>query len=245
MLLNEKGYQAMSLLPSVSVILNVKNGAQYLEESLRSVLAQDHRPCEILVLDDGSTDETESIARRFAADGARFIANHPPLGIAGCRNLGIQLARGELLAFTSHDDIWVSHKLSRQAERFAARPELDYCIALVRPFLDRSIAAPPAGFRPELVGADVPGYLPETLVARPRAFERAGNFDTSFPQADDTEWFARARQLGLAMEMIDEVLVHKRLHGNSTTYNTARARQWRREILRIVKQTLERRRTLQ
>jgi glycosyltransferase involved in cell wall biosynthesis len=235
----------MSLLPSVSVILNVKNGAQYLEESLRSVLAQDHRPCEILVLDDGSTDETESIARQFAADGARFIANHPPLGIAGCRNRGIQMARGELLAFASHDDIWVPHKLSTQAECLMRQPELDYCIALVRPFLDRSIAAPPAGFRPELVGADVPGYLPETLVARPRAFERAGYFDGSFQQADDTEWYARARDVGLKMEVIDEVLVYKRLHGNSITYSAARARQLRREILRIVKQTLERRRTLQ
>jgi glycosyltransferase involved in cell wall biosynthesis len=195
-------------------------------------------------LDDESTDETESIARQFAADGARFIANHPPLGIAGSRNLGIQLARGELLAFTSHDDIWVSHKLSRQAERFAAQPELDYCIALVRPFLDPNIAAPPVGFRSELVGADVPGYLIETLIARPRVFERAGYFDTSFRQADDTAWYARARDAGLKIEVIDEVLVHKRLHGNSTTYSAARARQSRRELLRVVKQTLERRRTL-
>ena len=235
----------MSLLPSVSVILNVKNGAQYLEESLRSVLAQDHRPCEILVLDDESTDETESIARKFLSQRVRFISNHSPLGISSSRNLGIHLARGELLAFTSHDDIWVPHKLRKQAERFAARRELDYCIAPVRPFLDRSIVAPPTGFRPELVGADVPGYLAETLVARPRAFERAGNFDTSFPQGEDTEWYARARQLGLEMEMIDEVLVHKRLHGNSTTYSVARARQWRREILRVAKKTLELRRTLE
>src|SRR5437899_7076720 len=178
----------MRLLPSVSVILSVKNGAQYLEESLRSVLAQDHRPCEILVLDDRSTDETESITRPFATDGVRFIANRSPLGIAGSRNAGIQLAGGQLLAFASHDDIWVPHKLRKQAERFSARPELDYCIALVRPFLDRSIAAPPAGFRPELIDADIPGYLPETLVARPRAFECAGDFDTSFSQGDDTEW---------------------------------------------------------
>ena len=54
----------MNSLPSVSVILAVKNGAQYLEESLRSVLAQDHRPYEVLVVDDESTDETES--RGFA-----------------------------------------------------------------------------------------------------------------------------------------------------------------------------------
>src|SRR5438445_457916 len=81
--------QRLSLPPSVSVIIAVKNGDQYLEESLRSVLAQDHRPCEILVLDDESTDETESIARQFAKYGVRFIGNHPPLGIAGSRNLGI------------------------------------------------------------------------------------------------------------------------------------------------------------
>jgi glycosyltransferase involved in cell wall biosynthesis len=235
----------MSLLPSVSVIIPVKNGAQYLGDSLRSILAQDHPACEILVLDNESTDGTESIARRFATNDLRFIVNHPPLNMAGSLNRGIQLARGELLAFNSHDDIWVPHKLRKQAERFAARPELDYCIALVRPFLDRSITAPPAGFRPELIGANVPGYLPETLVARPRAFERAGNFDISFSQGDDTEWFARARQLGLKMEMIDEVLVHKRLHGNNTTYSAARAQQWRREILRVAKKTLELRRTLQ
>ena len=235
----------MSLLPSVSVILNVKNGAQYLEESLQSVVNQDHRPCEILVVDNESTDETESIARKFLSQRVRFISNHPPLAISSSRNLGIQLAGGQLLAFTSHDDIWVSHKLRKQAERFAARPELDYCIALVRPFLDRSITVPPPGFRPELVGADVPGYLSETLVARPRAFERAGYFDPSFSQGEDTEWFARARQLGLEMEMVDEVLVHKRLHTNNITYSAARAQHWRREILRVAKKTLELRRTLE
>jgi glycosyltransferase involved in cell wall biosynthesis len=235
----------MNPLPSVSVIVAVKNGAQYLEESLLSVVSQDHRPCEILVLDDQSTDETESIVRRFAADGVRFIQNHPPLGIAGSLNLGIRLARGELVAFTSHDDVWVPRKLHKQADRFAARPELDYCITLVRPFLDSGMTTTPAGFRTELVGADVPGYLIETLVARPRAFERAGYFDTSFRQAEDTDWYARTRQLGLEMEMIEEVLVHKRLHENSTTYNANRAEQGRRALLQIVKQTLEGRRKIQ
>jgi glycosyltransferase involved in cell wall biosynthesis len=235
----------MSFLPPVSVIVAVKNGAQYLEESLRSVLAQDHRPCEILVLDDESTDETESIVQQFVAESVRFIVNHPPLGIAGSLNLGIQLARGELLAFTSHDDIWVSHKLRKQGECLLARPDLDYCIALVRPFLDSSIAAPPSGFPSELLGADVPGYVGETLVARRRAFERAGYFDISFRQAFDTEWYARARDVGLEMEMIDEVLVHKRVHGNNVTYSAARARQLRQELIHLVKQTLERRRTLQ
>jgi glycosyltransferase involved in cell wall biosynthesis len=234
----------MNVLPSVSVILPVKNGAKYLEESLRSVVAQDHPPCEVLVLDNGSTDQTELITRKFAADGVRFLANRPPLGIAGSWNVGIQLASGELLAFTSHDDIWVSHKLRKQAECLVAQPELDYCIALVRTFLDSTITAPPPGFPPELLGAAVPGYLPETLMARHRAFERAGYFDCSFLQ-EDTEWYVRARDAGLRMTVVEEVLVHKRLHGNSTTYSVARVRQWRHDMLRIVNKTLERRRTLE
>ena len=234
----------MSGLPSVSVILPVKNGAQYLEESLRSVLAQDHKPYEIIVLDNESTDETESIARQFAADGVRFIENHPPLSIAGSFNLGIQLACGELLAFTSHDDIWVSHKLRKQAECLVAQPQLDYCIALVRTFLDSIIKAPPPGFPSELLGAAVPGYLPEALVARRRAFERVGYFDSSFLQ-EDTEWYVRARDAGLKMTVVEEVLVHKRLHANSTTYSAVRAHQWRQDMLRIVKKTMERRRIQQ
>jgi len=124
-----------------------------------------------------------------------------------------------------------------------AQPELDYCISLVRPFLDRSITAPPPGFPSELLGVDVPGYVIETLVARRRAFQRAGDFDRSFPQGEDTEWYVRTRHLGLRMKLIEEVLVHKRLHGNSTTYSSARARQWRVSALRIVKHALERRRT--
>jgi glycosyltransferase involved in cell wall biosynthesis len=235
----------MSLLPSVSVIIPVKNGALYLGESLQSVIAQDYPPCEILVLDNESTDETESIARQFATEGVRVIKNQPALSIAGSRNLGIQLTRGELLAFTDHDDLWVPHKLRRQAECLLGQPDLDYCIALVRPFLDSSITAPPPGFPSELLEVAVPGYLTQTLVARRRAFERAGYFDCSFQQADDTEWYVRARDLGLKMEMINEVLVHKRLHGNNVTYNAARAGRWRHEILRTVKGTLERRRTLQ
>jgi glycosyltransferase involved in cell wall biosynthesis len=235
----------MSSLPSVSVVVPVKNGAQFLEESLRSVVLQDHRPSEVLVLDDESTDETESIVRQFTTEGVRFIANHPPLGIAGSLNLGIQLARGELMAFTSHDDVWVSHKLRKQAECLAAQPELDYCIGLVRAFLDSSITVPPHGFPSELLGADVPGYVIETLVARRRAFERAGYFDRSFRQGEDTEWYARARHVGLKMKVINELLVHKRLHGNSTTYSAARAQQWRVALLRVVKQALEQRRTLE
>jgi hypothetical protein len=104
---------------------------------------------------------------------------------------------------------------------------------------------PPAGFPSALLGADVPGYLTETLVAWPRAFERAGYFDCSLGQTDDTEWYARARDVGLKMEIIDEVLVQKRVHDSNITYSAARARQWRHEILRVVKKTLERRRIQQ
>src|SRR5438552_19012057 len=127
------------------------------------------------------------------------------------------------MAFTSHDDIWVAHKLRKQAECLMAEPELDYCIGLVRAFLDRSITVPPPGLPSELLGVDVPGYLIETLLARRRALERAGYFHRSFRQAEDTEWYARARHVGFKRTVLDEVLVHKRLQGNSTTHTASPA----------------------
>ncbi|HXM74481.1 MAG TPA: glycosyltransferase family A protein, partial [Chthoniobacterales bacterium] len=164
-------------LPFVSVILAVKNGAKFLRESLESVLRQSHAPLEIIVLDDQSIDETRAIVENVDSAKIRYICNDPQLGIAGSRNHGIELAKGELLAFTSHDDIWLPEKLSRQYECFARDPALDVCLSHVRCFVDPHETVPPQSFPKDLVEKDVPGWVIETLVARRSAFERAGFFD--------------------------------------------------------------------
>ena len=224
------------------MIIAVKNGAKYLRESLDSVLKQDHPAVEILVLDDQSTDDTRAIVEKFQLPNIRFILNEPELGIAGSRNLGIALAKGDLLAFTSHDDIWLPQKLRVQCECFARDPGLECCLTHVRCFVDPNEKAPQS-FPKELIDTDVPGWVIETLVARRTAFQRAGPFDEKFAQADDTEWYARAQRMGLSILMLPEALVRKRLHAGSVTYGQERAETGRRELLEIARRSIAGQRT--
>jgi glycosyltransferase involved in cell wall biosynthesis len=232
---------ASETLPTVSVILPVKNGAAYLESALESVVAQTHRPLEVLVLDDHSTDATGEITGRFAQYGVQFIPNPPCSGAAALRNFGVALALGELIAFHAHDDLWEPEKLRIQAAFLRDRPEILFCITHVRCFVDPG-QEPPRGLSPERIGIDVPGYLPESLLARRAAFERVGLFDTTMKQGEDTDWYVRARDLGAPMAVLPECLLHKRLHATTTTYGAGRTDLLQRQLVQVARRTLERKR---
>ncbi len=203
-------------LPTVSVILPVKNGAQYMEESLRSVVDQVYRPMEILVFDHVSSEATPEIANSFC--GVRYFSTDPELSIAASRNIGISLAGGQLIAFASADDLWAPEKLWIQAECFQRDPELEFCLAHVRYFLDGEGTSVPAGLPKEIIERDLPGWLPETLVARRSTFERVGHFDESLRLADGADWLSRAQDLGAPWTMLGETLVLKRLPRGNIIY---------------------------
>ena len=100
----------------VSVIMPVYNAAATLEKSVASVLAQSHRNLELLAIDDGSGDDSPTLLARFAASDARVRVMHMPAngGVAAARNLGLEAARGNYIAFVDSDDGWLPHKLARQ-----------------------------------------------------------------------------------------------------------------------------------
>ncbi len=107
---------------TVSVIMPVYNCAAYVEEAVRSVLSQTERSLELLVIDDGSTDNTFTIVERLAAEDARVIALKNPenMGVARTRNRGLDMARGEFIAFLDGDDRWHPEKLEEQIARMQA-----------------------------------------------------------------------------------------------------------------------------
>src|SRR5262249_56640124 len=98
--------------PLVSVIVTTYNQSVYIGQTLQSVFGQDYSPFEVVVVNDGSTDDTEKQIEPFK-DRIKYIyqANQ---GVAGSRNTGVQNARGELIAFLDGDDIWENNKLSIQ-----------------------------------------------------------------------------------------------------------------------------------
>jgi glycosyltransferase involved in cell wall biosynthesis len=206
----------MSQLPLVSVVIAVRDGERYLREAIDSVLAQRYEPYEIVVVDGDSSDRSREIAG--AVPGVRVV-RQAGRGIANAYNEGIAAARGELLAFLSHDDLWAPDKLERQAGLMAARPELEYTIAMARYFLEDG-CAPPPGFRRDLLDRDVVGCMMETLVARRAVFDRVGRFDESFEIGEDADWYARAKDHGAVSAVVPDVLLRKRVHGVNLSLNS-------------------------
>jgi glycosyltransferase involved in cell wall biosynthesis len=115
----------------VSVVIPAYNAAATLDETLRSVRSQTHRALEIIVVDDGSVDDTREIAQRHAAVDDRVqVVTQANAGLAASRNAGWMRARSELIAFIDADDLWAPTKIERQLERLRAGGErigLVYC----------------------------------------------------------------------------------------------------------------------
>jgi glycosyltransferase involved in cell wall biosynthesis len=205
------------VLPSVTVILIVRNGAAFIAQALESVFQSRLKPVEILVIDGGSTDGTAQIAGQFPL--TRVVPQDSG-GIPNAYNLGIGLAQGELIAFISHDDLWQPGKLDRQVELMRQNPELQFTVAMVEHFLEPGMAVPP-GFRRELLEQPVAGFIMEALVARKAVFDTVGRFDPSFKVGEDTDWFARAKDMGVAHAVLSDVVVRKRVHDANSSLNTA------------------------
>jgi len=222
---------------SVSVVVAVRNGERYLAEALESILAGELLPSEILVVDGGSTDRSVRIAEAFPS--VRVVAQKGS-GIANAYNQGIQEARGDLLAFLSYDDRWDSRKLALQIRHMEAHGECDCVVSRVRHFLEPG-ETPPEGFRRNLLDEDRPAFIMETLLARRRVFERVGGFDPSFTVAEDVDWFARAKDAGVRIDVLPDVLVQKRVHSANTSLN---ARDNDAQLLRAARASVRRKRLL-
>ena len=102
----------------VTVIMPAYNAASYIEAAIRSVMAQTHTAWELLVIDDGSSDDTCAIVERLAAEDARvrLLRNPQNCGVATTRNRGLELCTGAYAAFLDSDDVWHPEKLERQVQ---------------------------------------------------------------------------------------------------------------------------------
>src|SRR5262249_41272735 len=132
-------------------------------------------------------------------------------GVAAARNAGVGRARGAILAFLDQDDLWTPSKIRRQVSALQARPG-HVSLVSYQLFLDPGAAMPAWFARPELLESVQPGWGPSCMAFERATFERVGPFDPRFAQTSDMDWFARAKEKGVAFENIAEALVRRRLH---------------------------------
>ena len=214
--------------PAISVVIPSYNCAHYVTQAVDSALAQSVPVDEIIVVDNGSSDDTPQVLARYG-DRVRY-AFQPNRGISNARNRGISMARGELIAFLDADDVWLPEKLEKQLQCLAANPEAGLVHTDILHWDDRTgeLQHRPQG-RERFVGRCKREFFwhcrvhtSSVLVTR-RCLEAVGSFDESIPggYAEDLDLFQRiARQFALAF--VPEPLVHYRQHDHNATLNALR-----------------------
>ena len=217
--------------PLMSVIVPVHNGARFLRDAVDSILNQAWPRIEIIVVDDGSTDEIEQAVRELPVD-VRFLRQNNR-GAAAARNRGYREAAGDLIAFLDVDDFWPEGALDAMAERLLDA-DLDVAQGHGQTFRretegDQLVGDPNEAF-PYYIGA---------AVYRRSALEAVGLFDESLTFSEDTDWFARAREAGLATERLDQITLMVRRHETNMTRGKTLVEL---HALRVFKKVLDRRR---
>lgn len=191
--------------PAVSVVIPAYNAAWCVSKAIDSVLAQDFDDFEVIVVNDGSTDDTAPMLAAYG--GAIHVIDQPNGGMSSARNAGIRAARGELLAFLDADDWWLPAKLGKQVALMRARPDLGFCSceARVEDMQGRllNLWACPTWKEPFIAhlfgsGADVPGSC-SAVLARRSLVIAVGAFDETLQGAEDPDlWIRLAAVSGYA-----------------------------------------------
>jgi glycosyltransferase involved in cell wall biosynthesis len=186
----------------VSVIVPAFNAAQFLGDAVRSVLRQTWTAFELIIIDDGSTDDTGDIADRFASDDTRIAVIHQPnRGLSAARNAGMETSTGEVICFLDSDDMFLPGKLQKQVEFLELFPTCDLVFSdyyvgdgSLTPTWFESVQLPQMSVRDALIYAF--GFPPMSPLLRRRLVEATGLFDVSLTASEDWDYWIRASRHG-------------------------------------------------
>ena len=216
----------------VSVVIPCYNGGIYLNEAINSVLIQDYDSLELIVVDDGSTDESAAVASQYP--DVRLIRK-PHSGVGATLNVGVRHALGELFAFLDADDRWLPGKLALQVQILESDPGIDMVFGHIRQFRqsDRSGGA-------EILLSTQPGVSKCSLLIRRSAFLRVGYFAEDPALHDFVDWYARALEAGLRARVLPDIVAERRVHNQNMGRRDPGAQ--RQRYLNTIRATVARRR---
>lgn len=210
-------------MPKVSVIIPTYNRARYICRAINSVLNQTFTDYEIIIVDDGSTDNTREVLAQY---GNRIVyLSQSNKGISASRNRGISAAQGEYIAFLDSDDEWLPEKLTIQVDMLDKNERLGLACSRML-ILDSD--GKQRGYKPEErtgrnfrelieIGGDLPT---STVMTRKACFDKVGVFDETLPPMEDFEMWVRIASRYDIYMMPEKVLAYYYTHDHQITKNT-------------------------
>lgn len=184
-------------VPRVSVIIPTFNRAGYIEEAVRSVLSQAYRKLEVIVVDDGSTDDTERIIEAISDSRLHYVRQLKS-GRSKARNRALSIARGDYIAFLDSDDLYLPGKIELQVAYLDTHPAVKmiytsaYCIDAAGEMLEHKYEAAVSGMIYEKIAFFVPVTITlPTVMVRKEIFSHVGGFDENMDRFEDTDMWRR------------------------------------------------------
>jgi len=229
--------------PLLSVIIPAYNGEAFLTEAVDSIHRQNYDPLEIIIVDDGSTDDTARIAESFKDDVRYIYQAHHGRPAAG-RNRGVKESAGEVIGFLDQDDLWPANKLDLQIPHMVDESSLDVILGHTQML---HLSNQVDGKRTFAAMSKPVDYmlLSSALFKKP-VFGKVGLFDESLAYfGDDLDWFIRAREKGVSVRQLEDVTLFWRIHETNTSHNPVirdHARGYDRALTEVIKKSLDRRR---
>ncbi|MFQ6083718.1 MAG: glycosyltransferase family 2 protein [Candidatus Aminicenantia bacterium] len=199
-------------MPKVSVIIPTYNRAKFLQQAIESVLSQEYSDFELLVIDDGSTDNTEEVVQSFGARIRYFYQPHQ--GVSAVRNLGLSNSEGRFIAFLDSDDLWKKEKLRVQMEFMKNSPQAKVCYT-EEIWVRKGVRVNPKKKHRKYSGWIFDKVVPICLLSlssalfRREIFDKIGWFDESLPACEDYDFGLRLAKK-YPIYLIDQPLIIKR-----------------------------------
>lgn len=189
-----------------TAVIPAFNAAETIEETIRSILSQTVQPDRIIVVNDGSTDATGEVAQGLST--IVHVIDQENAGVGSATTAGLAAVDTPLVATLDADDLWLPHKMSLQIDYLDQRPDCHGVFGLMRTFGEA-----------EKGGEVGPGWSRTTMLIRSASARQIGPvIDPPGGRGDMIDWIARARELGLKLDMIDEVLSLRRIRPGSLSY---------------------------
>lgn len=221
--------------PLISVIIPAYNVAKYINRALKSVLNQTYSWFEVIIIDDGSTDQLTDLLDEFDYDSRILYVHQENAGPASARNHGLRKAKGELITFLDADDEYPNDKLLIQQQYLNEYPKVDFVSGNIQyAGVETNTLFDTSENRSMLnvhLGA---------LLCRKEVFDTVGAFDESLRQSEDVDWWMRCLEKGVKYTFLPQIFLVYHRHQSNMTLDQQENSQY---FFKALHQSIERRRT--